>query len=66
MSAQRIRHRSAPDPNGCRWCGHPDRGHANRWAPSVGPHQWVEPTPAQRKARMLARRAAAIGGEATA
>jgi hypothetical protein len=43
-------------PNGCRWCGIEDREHFQRWKPPVGWHQWVEPTPEQRKERILARR----------
>lgn len=51
----RVRHVDTPEPSGCRWCGHPERGHAQRWTPAVKWHGWVEPTPAQRRARMLAR-----------
>jgi hypothetical protein len=52
----RVRHVTTPEPSGCRWCGHNEREHAQRWTPVVKWHRWVEPTPAQRKARMLARR----------
>jgi hypothetical protein len=43
-------------PGGCRWCGIEQYGHTQRWRPSVGWHTWAEPTDAQRKARMKARR----------
>ena len=48
---------SVPNPNGCRWCGVDREEHLQRWAPTVRWHQWAEPTAAQRKERMLARRA---------
>lgn len=45
-----------PTPFGCRWCG-TERGHHGRsWMPGHGVHAWVQPTQAQIKARMLARR----------
>lgn len=44
-------------PNGCRWCGLPEHGHANRWKPPAGWHQWTAPTQQQIKDRMTARRA---------
>jgi hypothetical protein len=47
-----------PTPDGCRWCGHDRRGHAQSWKPSAGWHKWTAPTDAQRLARMKARRAA--------
>jgi hypothetical protein len=53
-----IRHRMAPNPSGCRWCGVDEREHASRWVRSVGQHLWSAPTEAQRLARMRARRAA--------
>ncbi len=52
----RIRHVTVPEPSGCRWCGFAEREHAQRWTPVVKWHRWTVPTPAQRKARMLARR----------
>lgn len=45
-----------PPPSGCRWCGVEARDHFRRWKPPIGWHQWVEPTPEQRKERMRARR----------
>lgn len=45
-----------PNPNGCRYCGTDRDKHLQRWAPGAKWHGWVEPTPEQRKARMLARR----------
>lgn len=41
---------------GCRWCGFDVIDHGWKWKPSIGFHQWVEPTTAQIKARMRARR----------
>lgn len=46
-----------PNPNGCRWCGVDRDEHLQRWDPTAEWHTWVEPTSAQRKKRMLARRA---------
>lgn len=51
-----VRHTSAPEPGGCRWCGTAQRQHASRFAPSVGQHVFDAPTAAQRLARMRARR----------
>lgn len=45
-------------PGGCRWCGLLPRGHFQRHAEPVGWHGWTQPTAAQTKARMLARRRA--------
>lgn len=45
-------------PNGCRWCGLDARVHYGQYDPAVGWHTWTVPTDRQRKARMLARRAA--------
>jgi hypothetical protein len=58
-----VHHRYVPEPNSCRWCGIGQRDHARRWSRAVGWHEWVEPTPAQRRARMSARRALAVGRE---
>lgn len=46
-----------PTPDGCRECALPGRGHYRRWTRSVGWHGWIEPSDAQRLARMKARRA---------
>lgn len=47
---------SPATPFGCRWCG-TERGHHGRsWIPGRGIHVWEQPTQAQIKARMLARR----------
>lgn len=51
-------HGAAPTPSGCRWCGIPEYGHMQRWLPRRGFHEWEQPTQAQIKARMIARRAA--------
>lgn len=51
-----VRHRRAPAPNGCRWCGREERSHGLEWAASVRYHNWSAPTAAQRRARMVARR----------
>lgn len=45
-----------PTPFGCRWCGTEQGGHGHRWMPGKGMHVWVQPTQAQIKARMVARR----------
>lgn len=47
---------TAPTPFGCRWCGTEQGGHGRRWMPGKGIHAWEQPTEAQIKARMLARR----------
>jgi hypothetical protein len=47
---------SAPTPFGCRWCGTEQGGHGHRWIPGKGLHGWEQPTQAQIKARMVARR----------
>jgi hypothetical protein len=46
------------EPNACRYCGIPERTHYRQIASPErgGAHTWVEPTDAQRKERMLARR----------
>jgi hypothetical protein len=43
-------------PFGCRWCGIEQSGHGRRWKHSKGMHGWEQPTQAQIKARMIARR----------
>ncbi len=48
---------TGPNPNGCRWCGIDPEEHVRLWAPTVNWHLWVEPTDAQRKKRILDRRA---------
>jgi hypothetical protein len=53
---------TAPTPFGCRWCGTEQGGHGRRWMPGKGLHRWEQPTEAQVKARMLARRAARTDG----
>lgn len=52
----RVRHHAAPVPSGCRYCGEEQHHHGRSWVRSVGMHGWVEPTRAQRLARMQARR----------
>lgn len=51
----RIRHRIAPNPDGCRWCGDDHGHHGYQRVQSRGLHQWEPPTTAQRAARMRAR-----------
>lgn len=51
-----VRHRVAPNPYGCRWCGHDQGNHSRRYVRSVGMHAWKQPTRAQILARMTARR----------
>ncbi|MFT2014647.1 hypothetical protein ACMA1D_02180 [Streptomyces sp. 796.1] len=46
------------EPDGCRHCGIPERGHARQWTRAAGWHAWVEPSDGQRLERMRARRAA--------
>ncbi len=48
---------SAPNPNGCRYCGVDRESHLQRYASEVGWHKWIEPTDEQRKGRLRARRA---------
>ncbi|MFF6844633.1 hypothetical protein ACFY8X_38585 [Streptomyces tanashiensis] len=48
----------AGDPNGCHWCGINQRTHARQYTEQPGWHTWTQPTNAQIKARMLARRSA--------
>lgn len=55
MTAPTVRHRAAPSPDGCRWCGEARLRHGRRWVPSAGVHGWVVPTRAQRLARMKTR-----------
>lgn len=45
-----------PSPNACRWCDI-DKPHGLQYLPGIGLHQWEQPTQAQIKARMKARRA---------
>lgn len=45
-----------PTPDGCRHCGTVQREHPQKYHEVAGFHGWVEPTDAQRKERMLARR----------
>ncbi|WP_176710334.1 hypothetical protein [Streptomyces sp. Wb2n-11] len=52
-----------PVPYGCRWCGTAQGGHGRRWKPGQGMHAWEQPTQAQIKARMLARRNARLTAE---
>jgi hypothetical protein len=49
-------HGTTPTPFGCRWCGREERAHGCWYMPRRGFHTWVQPTQAQIKARMLARR----------
>lgn len=49
-------HGTFPTPFGCRWCGRDERSHGCLFMPRRGYHNWVQPTQAQIKARMLARR----------
>lgn len=51
-------HGTFPTPYGCRWCGTEQRHHGLWFMPRRGLHRWEQPTQAQIKARMLARRAA--------
>ncbi|WP_405548761.1 hypothetical protein [Streptomyces microflavus] len=53
-----IRHRTAPTPFSCRWCGVVAGNHGRRYVRSQGMHAWGRPTNTQIIARMKARRAA--------
>lgn len=55
----KVRHQVAPTPMACRWCGIPEREHAQSWVKGHGYHSWVQPTRKQINARLavkLARR----------
>jgi hypothetical protein len=54
--------RGTATPFGCRWCGTQRSDHGRRYLSGRGMHGWEQPTQAQIKARMLARRAARTGG----
>ncbi|WP_329086648.1 hypothetical protein [Streptosporangium sp. NBC_01469] len=45
-----------PSPLGCRWCGHPPYAHDAASLPHRPGHLWEQPTPAQVRTRMTARR----------
>ncbi|MFE5958902.1 hypothetical protein [Streptomyces rubiginosohelvolus] len=55
-----IRHQTAPNPDGCRWCGVQAGNHGRRYVSSHGMHAWEQPTNAQRLARMRARRTCSV------
>lgn len=52
----KLRHRVAPPPGGCRWCGIPFQQHLLQWIPGRGWHQHTTPTEAQYVARLAADR----------
>ncbi|GGL00824.1 hypothetical protein Sme01_40810 [Sphaerisporangium melleum] len=58
IRAIRIRWRrdAPPLPLGCRWCGHPPYDHRAHTLPHRRHHQWEQPTAAQMRARLDARR----------
>lgn len=43
-------------PSGCQRCGIPEREHGRQYLDGVGTHSWQQPTMAQIKLRMRARR----------
>ncbi|MEU6979617.1 hypothetical protein [Streptomyces sp. NPDC046371] len=47
---------SPGSPNGCHWCGINQRSHGRQYSEESGWHAWTQPTDAQIKARMQARR----------
>ncbi|MEU4830715.1 hypothetical protein [Streptosporangium sp. NPDC023615] len=51
-----------PMPLGCRWCGHPPYAHEAASLPHRAHHHWEQPTPAQVRARMAARRRLDLSG----
>lgn len=50
--------RVIPEPDACRWCDIPQRGHFRQWHPEQQWHTWQAPIQRQRLERMLARREA--------
>jgi hypothetical protein len=52
----RLRHRTPPLPESCRWCGLSRQGHARQHIQGRGWHEYTPPTPAQIIARARARR----------
>lgn len=52
-----------PTPYGCSWCGDERHHHGNQWAPIIGAHQWLQPSQAQIKERMVRRRADRLAAE---
>lgn len=54
---------SEVQPNGCRWCGLPERGHYRQWTTTVGWHTWVAPSDEQRLFRMQVRAAGRMAGK---
>lgn len=53
----KSRYRVSAPAEGCRWCGHPERRHDQRWVPGAKWHLYVVPTAEQIVARMRALRA---------
>jgi hypothetical protein len=51
-----------PSPLGCRWCGHPPYAHDAASLPHRRDHLWDQPTPAQVRTRMAARRRLGLCG----
>ncbi|WP_436760963.1 hypothetical protein [Streptosporangium sp. V21-05] len=51
-----------PSPLGCRWCGHPPYAHDAASLPHRPGHLWEQPTPAQVRTRMMARRRLGLCG----
>ncbi|GAA3020287.1 hypothetical protein [Streptosporangium longisporum] len=51
-----------PSPLGCRWCGHPPYAHDAASLPHRPGHLWEQPTPAQVRTRMAARRRLGLCG----
>ncbi|MGW2196880.1 hypothetical protein ACWCSH_31695 [Streptosporangium sp. NPDC001682] len=51
-----------PTPLGCRWCGHPPYAHDAASLPHRPGHLWEQPTPAQVRTRMTARRRLGLCG----
>lgn len=48
----KVRHKVAPMPLGCRWCGVEERDHARRYVPGHSWHSWAHPTGPQISARL--------------
>lgn len=52
----KLRWRTAPRPEGCRWCGTPARTHGRQWCAAKKWHVYERPTNEQVTARIRARR----------
>ncbi|MFB6398321.1 hypothetical protein [Polymorphospora lycopeni] len=51
----KVRHQVAPEPMACRWCGIPEREHAQSWVKGHGYHGYVAPDRKLIEARLRAK-----------